>query len=153
MISVELDETRDYSIEELKELYNRSYDVIHGINTLIEKKRVESHNYKNKFIEYAGRGCMYVTWQARDGEKMFFKGVCINYNLSVYCGENFFYFSAMDKWYVPIDTFIHDVKVGNIKEISKEKFLEIAEKSISLNDEIKKWVDTLVKENNDTAGN
>lgn len=146
MISVELDETRDYSIEELKELYNRSYDVIHGINTLIEKKRVESHNYKNKFIEYAGRGCMYVTWQARDGEKMFFQGACISCNFGVYRDDTFFYFSSMSEWYVPIDTFMRDVRVGNIKEISKDKFLEIAEKSTSLNDEIRKWVDTLVNE-------
>lgn len=146
MISVELDETRDYSIEELKELYNRSYDVIHGIDTLIEKKRLDIHNYTNKFIEYTGRGCMYVTYQDRDVERMVFQGICVNCNFGTYCDDDFFYFSAMDKWCVPIDLFIHDVKVGNIKEISKEKFLEIAGKSISLNDEIKKWVDTLIKE-------
>lgn len=151
MIKLEINEEKEYSIEELNEIRTQAWEISRKASSLITELQIEDYNYEHKFIHYKERGYMYVTWQKYEqndafGENiMFFQGMSFRSSLTSYQDESYFFYDALDEWRIPIDSFKRDIENGNIKEITKEEFMNAIKSNYDiLYKEIEKMTNYLI---------
>lgn len=131
MRKIEYDETKEYSLEEMKAIAIEARLIQTHISDRIEFEEIKEYDFTNKFVFSKDYGYMFVTWQRLDAgpsgySEMFFQGIGINACLSEYLDSNYLKYDAMEEWRIPLRTFRADIERGDFVEISKEVFLKRA---------------------------
>ena len=116
----------ELSKKELEKLIDDQHTILRNLHCELKKKLLENYNFENKFILVPDYGYMYVTWQTInkdiESEYMFLQGIAFTGEFTPYQDANYFSYSAMTEWNIPMRTFEHIVK--NIKIIEEKEFFE-----------------------------
>lgn len=154
-MKLEFDENKEYTIEELEQLRSQYWDINHAINDKITETRIKDYDFTGKYVLSDMYGYMFVTWQKYEkkslygDERMFFQGLQFSACLGEYRDDAYYNFDALHEWYIPINTFLDDIKSGKFKEITKEEFMKVVTENTSkLMNEINEWVEYIEKEQN-----
>lgn len=134
-MKLEFNENKEYSIEELEQLESDFWDIHCAINDKISEVRIKDFDFTNKYIYSEEFGYMFVTYQTINEKSiygdssMFFQGLTFNANLENYKNNTWFTFESIKELYIPIDSFINQVRSGSFKEVSKEEFIKVLKQS------------------------
>jgi len=111
-------------IEKLEEEFDSCRKKSHELRQKINQLKLKEYNFEGKYIYVPDYGYMHVSWQKYDEteERVFFQGLYFNSEYTPYSDANWFCYSALDDWYIPIRTF-NSIK-DKIEVLSKEKFIE-----------------------------
>lgn len=151
-MNIVFDEDKEYTVEELNNIYNDVIDMKYKITDRINKLEIYGCDFTNKYIHIPDYGYMYVTWQKYDedcplgGDRMLLQGLYYNCVLNDYRDDSYFKYDALHEWYIPIDIFKRYIKNGDIKVITKEEFMKnVREPIVGLYNEIETWIESLDK--------